>query len=101
MEIALTWLDRAAIGSSRRVGFAKTAATLHDLAGEFGVSAERIRQIESQAIENSRPDGIRRLNVETVIREKAPQKRGFFFGSAQDCFNSKSMSCAKMSAPRP
>lgn len=29
-------------------------ATLHDLAGEFGVSAERIRQIESQAMKKMR-----------------------------------------------
>ena len=38
---------RAAAGSSRRAGCAKTdTATLHELADEFGVSAERIRQIE-------------------------------------------------------
>jgi RNA polymerase sigma-32 factor len=30
------------------------AATLHDLAGEFGVSAERIRQIEAQAMKKMR-----------------------------------------------
>ena len=29
-------------------------ATLHDLAGEFGVSAERIRQIEVQAMKKLR-----------------------------------------------
>ncbi|MEQ1775292.1 MAG: sigma factor-like helix-turn-helix DNA-binding protein, partial [Burkholderiales bacterium] len=29
----------------------KDPATLHDLADEFGVSAERIRQIESKALE--------------------------------------------------
>jgi RNA polymerase sigma-32 factor len=32
----------------------KDSATLHDLAGEFGVSAERIRQIESQAMKKMR-----------------------------------------------
>ncbi len=31
-----------------------TAATLHDLAGELGVSAERIRQIEAKAIQKMR-----------------------------------------------
>jgi RNA polymerase sigma-32 factor len=30
------------------------AATLHELAGEFGVSAERIRQIEGQAMKKMR-----------------------------------------------
>ena len=30
------------------------SATLHDLAGEFGVSAERIRQIEGQAMKKIR-----------------------------------------------
>jgi RNA polymerase sigma-32 factor len=28
----------------------KEAATLHDLAAEFGVSAERIRQVEAKAL---------------------------------------------------
>ncbi len=32
----------------------KGAATLHDLAGDFGVSAERIRQIEAKALEKMR-----------------------------------------------
>ncbi|MDX1373993.1 MAG: RNA polymerase sigma factor RpoH [Burkholderiales bacterium] len=32
----------------------KDTATLHDLAGEFGVSAERIRQIETKALEKMR-----------------------------------------------
>jgi len=32
----------------------KDAATLHDLAAEFGVSAERIRQIEAKALEKMR-----------------------------------------------
>jgi len=32
----------------------KDSATLHDLADEFGVSAERIRQIESQAMKKMR-----------------------------------------------
>ncbi len=30
----------------------KNSSTLHDLAGEFGVSAERIRQIEQKAMQN-------------------------------------------------
>ena len=32
----------------------KDAATLHDLAAEFGVSAERIRQIEAKAMQKMR-----------------------------------------------
>ena len=52
---ALTALDRR----SRRIIEARwlrdrDSATLHDLAGEFGVSAERIRQIESQAMKKIR-----------------------------------------------
>jgi RNA polymerase sigma-32 factor len=30
----------------------KNPATLHELADEFGVSAERIRQIEAKALQN-------------------------------------------------
>ena len=42
----------AAAASSRRAGCARKvpAATLHDLAAEFNVSAERIRQIEQKAM---------------------------------------------------
>jgi len=48
---ALAKLD----GRSRRIIEArwlteKESATLHDLAAEFGVSAERIRQIEAKAL---------------------------------------------------
>ncbi|MEO8164196.1 MAG: RNA polymerase sigma factor RpoH [Betaproteobacteria bacterium] len=55
LENALTALD----DRSRRIIEArwlreKDSATLHDLAGEFGVSAERIRQIESQAMKKLR-----------------------------------------------
>lgn len=55
LETALTALDPR----SRRIIEArwlreKDSATLHDLAGEFGVSAERIRQIESQAMKKMR-----------------------------------------------
>ena len=51
LEAALAGLD----GRSRRIIEArwlreKDAATLHDLAREFGVSAERIRQIEAKAL---------------------------------------------------
>ena len=43
---------RAAAASSRRAGCARrTPLTLHDLAAEFKVSAERIRQIEAKALE--------------------------------------------------
>jgi len=41
------WLDEDAEG---KVG----TATLHDLAAEFGVSAERIRQIEVKALQKMR-----------------------------------------------
>ena len=55
LESALTTLDPR----SRRIIEARWLgeqdnATLHDLAGEFGVSAERIRQIESQAMKKIR-----------------------------------------------
>ena len=55
LESALTSLDPR----SRRIIEARwlreqDSATLHDLAGEFGVSAERIRQIESQAMKKIR-----------------------------------------------
>jgi len=43
------WLDENADGS---VG----SATLHDLAREFGVSAERIRQIEAKALRRMRQE---------------------------------------------
>ncbi len=55
LEKALASLD----ARSRRIIEARwlretDSATLHDLAGEFGVSAERIRQIESQAMKKIR-----------------------------------------------
>ena len=55
LETALMALDPR----SRRIIEARwlreqDSATLHDLAGEFGVSAERIRQIESQAMKKIR-----------------------------------------------
>ena len=55
LEQALSGLD----ARSRRIIEArwlreKDAATLHDLAGELGVSAERIRQIEAKAIQKMR-----------------------------------------------
>jgi RNA polymerase sigma-32 factor len=51
LERALEQLDPR----SRRIIEARwlneqACATLHDLAGEFGVSAERIRQIENKAL---------------------------------------------------
>jgi len=45
--IEARWLDEDADGN---VG----TATLHDLADEFGVSAERIRQIEVKALQKLR-----------------------------------------------
>ena len=55
LEKALTSLDPR----SRRIIEARwltenAAATLHDLATEFGVSAERIRQIEAKALRKLR-----------------------------------------------
>jgi RNA polymerase sigma-32 factor len=55
LENALNRLDQR----SRRIIEARwlredDAATLHELAGEFGVSAERIRQIEAQAMKKMR-----------------------------------------------
>ena len=55
LQVALQKLDPR----SRRIIEArwlkeKDTATLHDLAAEFGVSAERIRQIESKALEKMR-----------------------------------------------
>jgi len=47
--IEARWLDESADGS---VG----SATLHDLAREFGVSAERIRQIEAKALRTMREE---------------------------------------------
>jgi RNA polymerase sigma-32 factor len=38
----------------RRRWMGDDKATLHDLAAEYGVSAERIRQIETQAIKKLR-----------------------------------------------
>ena len=46
---------RAAAASSRRAGCARrTPLTLHELAAEFKVSAERIRQIEAKALKKMR-----------------------------------------------
>jgi RNA polymerase sigma-32 factor len=54
LQAALADLD----GRSRRIVEARwlsdDAATLHDLAAEFGVSAERIRQIETKAMQKMR-----------------------------------------------
>ena len=51
LELALTSLDERSqrIISSRWLA-GENAKTLHDLAAELGVSAERIRQIETQAM---------------------------------------------------
>ena len=54
LQMALSALDER----SRRIvearGLADEPSTLHDLAAEFGVSAERIRQIESKAMQKMR-----------------------------------------------
>ena len=53
-----TICDEAMTQDSRRIvearWLADEPATLHDLAAEFGVSAERIRQIESKAMQKMR-----------------------------------------------
>jgi len=52
--IEARWLNEDADG---KVG----TATLHDLAGEFGVSAERIRQIEAKALQKMRSALVARM----------------------------------------
>ena len=47
---ALSGLDARSQAIVRRRWLGEDKATLHDLAGEYGVSAERIRQIEAQAL---------------------------------------------------
>jgi RNA polymerase sigma-32 factor len=47
---ALTTLDERSRAILARRWLAEEKATLHELAAEYGVSAERVRQIESNAI---------------------------------------------------
>ena len=56
LETALNTLDDRSrrIIEARWLGNEKESATLHDLADEFGVSAERIRQIEAKAMQKMR-----------------------------------------------
>jgi len=51
---AMTKLDERSRQILRRRWMGDDKATLHDLAAEYGVSAERIRQIETQAIKKLR-----------------------------------------------
>ena len=52
------YIDFTGLQPERRIVEARwlseEPATLHDLAAEFGVSAERIRQIESKAMQKMR-----------------------------------------------
>ena len=55
-------------------------ATLHDLAAEFGVSAERIRQIEDKAhAEDERRHRGRRLNRRSIRSIKTPASPSLSF----------------------
>ena len=46
--------DRERLVVSRRFGLEGEARTLRDIAGDLGVSAERVRQIEERALETLR-----------------------------------------------
>jgi RNA polymerase sigma-32 factor len=50
LDLALERLDERSRDILRRRWLAESKATLHELADEYGVSAERIRQIEGQAM---------------------------------------------------
>ena len=50
LQGALGRLDARSRDIVQRRWMTEDKATLHDLAGEYGVSAERIRQIESSAL---------------------------------------------------
>jgi RNA polymerase sigma-32 factor len=50
LGVALTGLDARSQDILRRRWLAEDKATLHELAAEYGVSAERIRQIEVAAM---------------------------------------------------
>jgi RNA polymerase sigma-32 factor len=54
LEAALGGLDERSRSIVERRWLADSKATLHELAGEYGVSAERIRQIEGSAIKKLR-----------------------------------------------
>lgn len=54
MTAALDVLDERSRDILERRWLQETKPTLHDLAGEYGVSAERIRQLESNAIKKLR-----------------------------------------------
>ena len=51
---ALSQLDARSQAILRARWMSETKATLHDLADQYGVSAERIRQIEANAIKKLR-----------------------------------------------
>jgi len=50
LTMALECLDERSLGILNRRWLGESKATLHELAAEYGVSAERIRQIESNAM---------------------------------------------------
>jgi len=47
------------------------AVTLHKLSEELGVSAERIRQIEVKALQDSHDDGTSFMNISHPLAEQA------------------------------
>jgi len=51
---AVTRLDKRSRDILQRRWMAEEKATLHELAAEYGVSAERIRQIEAAALKRIR-----------------------------------------------
>ncbi len=55
LERALETLDERSRNILKRRWMTDDKATLHDLAAEYGVSAERIRQVEANAIRKLRP----------------------------------------------
>jgi RNA polymerase sigma-32 factor len=50
LELALEKLDERSRSILKRRWMTEDKATLHELAGEYGISAERVRQVESNAI---------------------------------------------------
>ena len=71
--------------------------TLHDLAAEYGVSAERIRQIEVAAMKKMR-GALRSALERAALRRRRPRAAVFFVYAPA---SSNLMSCAIASAPPP
>ncbi len=54
LSVALEKLDERSRSILRRRWMTDSKATLHELADEYGISAERVRQVESNAINKLR-----------------------------------------------